>query len=120
MDFMKQLKELFPVLLCACLLAMAACKDSTQKELERMRGEWASKSGNTVFILWDDNGQYKVTRTAKVRGRELTNTYTVRQTDGCLYIDTGFTVVLAYDRKTDRITLSPGGEYQRNSKSLKQ
>lgn len=77
------------------------------KELERMRGEWVSKSGNTVFALWNDNGQYKVTRTVKVRGRELTNTYAVRQTDGCLYIDTGFAVVLTYDGKTDRITLLP-------------
>lgn len=46
---MKRFKRLFPVLLCACLLSMAACKDNTQKELERMRGEWVSKSGNTVF-----------------------------------------------------------------------
>ena len=42
---------MFPVLLCACLLSMAACEDNTQKELERMRGEWVSKSGNTVFCL---------------------------------------------------------------------
>lgn len=117
---MKQFKRLFPVLLYACLLSMAACKDNTQKGLERMRGEWVSKSGNTVFSLWDDNGQYKVTRTVKVRGRELTDTYAIRQTDGCLYIDTGFAVVLTYDGKTDRITLSPGGEYQRSDKPLKQ
>ena len=110
---MKQFKRLFPVLLYACLLSMAACKDNTQKELERMRGEW-------VFSLWDDNGQYKVTRTVKVWGRELTDTYAIRQTDGCLYIDTGFAVVLTYDGKTDRITLSPGGEYQRSDKPLKQ
>lgn len=117
---MKQFKRLFPVLLCACLLSMTACKDNTQKELERMQGKWVSKNGNTVFFLWNDNGQYKVARTVKVRGKELTNTYTVRQTDGCLYIDTGFAVVLTYDGKNDRITLSPGGEYQRNDKSLKQ
>ena len=30
---MKRFKRLFPVLLCACLLSMAACKDNTQKEL---------------------------------------------------------------------------------------
>ena len=64
-------------------------------------------------------GVYRIL-TVKVRGRELTNTYAVRQTDGCLYIDTGFAVVLTYDCKTDRITLSPGGEYQRSDKSLKQ
>ena len=41
---MKRFKRLFPVLLCACLLSMAACEDNTQKELERMRGEWVSKA----------------------------------------------------------------------------
>ena len=29
-------------------------------------------------------------------------------------------MVLTYDGKNDRITLSPGGEYQRSDKSLKQ
>ena len=40
---MKRFKRLFPVLLCACLLSMAACEDNTQKELERMRGEWVDR-----------------------------------------------------------------------------
>lgn len=116
---MKQLKFLFPLLACAFLLLVAACSERPAKELERMRGEWVSVKGSPYFSLWEENGQYKVTRTVTVRGKERTDTYIVRETDGCLYIDTGFAVVLTYDKRTDRITLSPGGEFQRNNKQLK-
>ena len=116
---MKQVKFLLPLLACAVLLLVSGCSERPSARLERMQGEWVSVKGCPHFSLWEESGQYKVTRTVKVRGRELTNTYAVRQTDGCLYIDTGFAVVMTYDKRADRITLSPGGEFQRSNKHSK-
>lgn len=116
---MKQVRFLFPILVCAFLLLVSSCSERTSAGLERMRGEWVSVKGSPHFSLWEENGQYKVTRTVTVRGKIRTDTYTVRETDGCLYIDTGFAVVLTYDKRTDRITLSPGGEFQRSNKHSK-
>ncbi|MFT0250319.1 DUF3876 domain-containing protein, partial [Bacteroides thetaiotaomicron] len=42
-------------------------------------------------------------------------TYLVRETEGVLFIETGFAVMMDYDREKDRIRLSPGGEYRRKS-----
>lgn len=116
---MRRIKFLFPLLACACMLVFVACSENPSAELKRLRGEWVNVKGSPRFILWEENGQYKVTRTATVRGKERTDTYTVRETDGCLYIDTGFAVVLTYDKRADRITLSPGGEFQRSNKRQK-
>ena len=33
--------------------------------------------------------------------------------NGCLFIETGFGIQFTYDKKNDRITLLPGGEYRR-------
>lgn len=116
---MKQVKFLLPLLACAVLLLVSGCSEHSSAGLERMRGEWVSVKGSPHFSLWEESGQYKVTRTVTVRGKERTDTYTVRETDGCLYIDTGFAVVLTYDKRADRITLSPGGEFQRSNKHSK-
>lgn len=116
---MRWIKFLFPLLACASLLVFVACSENSSTELKRMRGEWVNVKGSPRFTLWEESGQYKVTRIATVRGKECTDTYTVRETDGCLYIDTGFAVVLTYDKRADRITLSPGGEFQRSNKQLK-
>ena len=39
----------------------------------------------------------------------------IRETEGVLFIETGFAVMMDYDREKDRIRLSPGGEYRRKS-----
>lgn len=116
---MKPIKFLLPLLACAFLLAISSYSESPSTELKQMRGEWVGVKGSPHFSLWEENGQYKVTRTVTVRGKERTDTYTVRETDRCLSIDTGFAVVLTYDKQTDRITLSPGGEFQRSNKRIK-
>ena len=33
--------------------------------------------------------------------------------NGCLFIETGFGIQFTYDKRNDRITLLPGGEYRR-------
>ena len=43
----------------------------------------------------------------------LKTTYQVAEHDGNLFIETGFAILLTYDKESDRITLSPGGEYKR-------
>ena len=111
---MKQTFKSYSILFCTCLLLLAGCKDGKEEQLKNMLGEWGSKSGNTAFVLTEENGRYEVTRTIMLRGRKKTETFILRQTtDGNIYIDTGFTVMLSYDRENDRIILSPGGEYKR-------
>ena len=92
---------------------LAGCEDSGSKELERMQGYWVHVRGHPAFTLSETGGRYTVTRKANVRGRILETAYPVTERNGCLFIETGFRIQFTYDKKTDRITLMPGGEYKR-------
>ena len=108
---MKWIDNLIYTLLSACLLA--GCEDSGSKELERMQGYWVHVRGHPAFTLSETGGRYTVTRKANVRGRILETAYPVTERNGCLFIETDFRIQFTYDKKTDRITLMPGGEYKR-------
>ena len=93
---MKHLKFLFPVLLCTLLLGLSS------------------------FTLFEENGQYRVTTYRKTyRGTIQTETYQISEQDGNLFIETGLSVLLTYDKENDRILLSPGGEYKRSNQPIK-
>lgn len=101
------------LLLFSCVLLLASCKDSPEKQLEQMRGEWVHVKGHPAFTLSETGGKYTVTRKANIRGKVLETAYQVSEQDGKLFIETGFAILLTYDKERDRITLSPGGEYKR-------
>ena len=101
------------LLLFSCVLLLASCKDSPEKQLEQMRGEWVHVKGHPAFTLSETGGEYTVTRKANIRGKVLETAYQVSEQDGNLFIETGFRIQFTYDKKTDRITLMPGGEYKR-------
>ncbi len=101
------------MLLFSCVLLLASCKDSPEKQLEQMRGEWVHVKGHPAFTLSEKGGTYSVTRKANIRGKVLETAYQVSEQDGNLFIETGFGILLTYDKERDRITLSPGGEYKR-------
>ena len=101
------------LLLFSCVLLLASCKDSPEKQLEQMRGEWVHVKGHPAFTLSEKGGTYSVTRKANIRGKVLETAYQVSEQDGNLFIETGFGILLTYDKERDRITLSPGGEYKR-------
>ena len=101
------------LLLFSCVLLLASCKDSPEKQLEQMRGEWVHGKGHPAFTLSEKGGTYSVTRKANIRGKVLETAYQVSEQDGNLFIETGFGILLTYDKERDRITLSPGGEYKR-------
>ena len=109
---MKRTNRLFPMLLCVCL-SLAGCTGSEEKQLEKMRGEWVHVKGHPAFTLSETGGKYTVTRKANIRGKILETAYQVSEQDGKLFIETGFAILLTYDKRRDRITLSPGGEYKR-------
>ena len=109
---MKRTNRLFPMLLCVCL-SLAGCTGSGEKQLEKMRGEWVYVKGHPAFTLSEAGGKYTVTRKANIRGKILETAYQVSEQDGKLFIETGFAILLTYDKGRDRITLSPGGEYKR-------
>ena len=101
------------LLLFSCVVLLASCKDSPEKQLEQMRGEWVHVKGHPAFTLSETGGEYTVTRKANLRGKVLETAYQVSEQDGKLFIETGFAILLTYDKERDRITLSPGGEYKR-------
>ena len=84
--------------LFSCVLLLASCKDDPEKQLERMQGEWVHVKGRPAFTLSGKGGTYNVT-----------------EHGGKLFIETGFAILLTYDKERDRIILSPGGEYKRVS-----
>lgn len=119
---MKRLKRILPLLLAAAVsvAVFASCKGTNADKLEKMRGEWASTGSKSPFTLWEENGTYHVTVTKRSHAKDArTETYQIRETDGCLFIETGLAVMLTYDKEKDRIHLSPGGEYKRSNHSLK-
>ena len=107
------------LLLSAVTVALAfviSCKETNAERLEKMCGEWVSTGRKPPFTLGEENGQYHVTVThSNYKGDDRQETYLVRETEGVLFIETGFAVMMDYDRKKDRIRLSPGGEYRRKS-----
>ena len=106
--------------LFSCVLLLASCKDSPEKQLEQMRGEWESVKNRPAFSLFEENGHYRVTTYRKTyRGTIQTETYQISEQDGNLFIETGLSVLLTYDKENDRILLSPGGEYKRSNQPIK-
>lgn len=100
------------------LAAVMSCKKTGTDRLEKMCGEWVSTGNKPPFTLWEEDGKYRVTVTRRsYKGDEKAETYLVRETDGVLFIETGFAVMMDYDREKDRIRLSPGGEYKRANHS---
>jgi hypothetical protein len=117
---MKHLKILFPVLLCTLLLGLSSCKETNADRLRAMRGDWESVKNRPAFTLFKENGHYRVTTCRKTyRGTIRTETYQVSEQDGNLFIETGLSVLLTYDKENDRILLSPGGEYKRSNQPIK-
>lgn len=118
---MKHLKFLFPVLLCTLLLGLSSCKETNADRLRAMRGDWVSVKNRPAFTLFEENGHYRVTTYRKTyRGTIQTETYQISEQDGNLFIETGLSVLLTYDKENDRILLSPGGEYKRSNQSIKE
>ena len=108
---MKHLKFLFPVLLCTLLLGLSSCKETNADRLRAMRGDWESVKNRPAFTLLEENAHYRVTTYPK--------TYQISEQDGNLFIETGLSVLLTYDKENDRILLSPGGEYKRSNPPIK-
>lgn len=85
------------LLLSAVTVALAfviSCKETNAERLEKYR----------VTVMHRNH-----------KGGSEAETYLVRETEGVLFIETGFAVMMDYDREKDRIRLSPGGEYRRKS-----
>ena len=100
----------------AALAFVISCKETNAERLEKMRGEWVSTGGKPPFTLWEEDGRYRVTVMHRNhKGGSEAETYLVRETEGVLFIETGFAVMMDYDREKDHIRLSPGGEYRRKS-----
>ena len=85
-----------------------------------MRGDWVSIKHRPAFSLFEETGHYRVTTYRKTyQGTIQTETYEISEQDGNLFIETGLSVLLTYDKENDLILLSPGGEYKRSKQPIK-
>jgi len=117
---MKQIRIVFPVLVCAVLLALSSCKETNADRLKAMSGHWESVKNRPSFTVFESADGYKVTMQRRTRRGQMTSeTYPIIEKDGYLFIETGFSILISYDKESDRILLSSGGEYIRNNKRLK-
>ncbi len=117
---MKQIRIIFPLFLCAVLLALSSCKETNADRLEAMCGHWKSVKFQQSFTVFESSDGYKVTLNRRTRRGQMTSeTYPIIEKDGYLFIETGFSILISYDRETDRILLSSGGEFVRSNKQLK-
>ena len=82
------------LLLSAVTVALAfviSCKETNAERLEKMCGEWVSTGGKPPFTLWEEDGKYRVTVMHRNhKGDSEAETYLVRETEGVLFIETGF------------------------------
>lgn len=117
---MKQIRIVFPVILCAILLALSSCKETNADRLKAMCGHWKSVKNRPSFTVFESADGYKVTMQRRTRRGQMTSeTYPIIEKDGYLFIETGFSILISYDKETDRILLFSGGEYIRSNKRLK-
>ena len=87
----------------AALAFVISCKETNAERLEKMCGEWVSTGGKPPFTLWEEDGRYRVTVMHRNhKGGSEAETYLVRETEGVLFIETGFAVMMDYDREKDR------------------
>ena len=92
----------------AALAFVISCKETNAERLEKMCGEWVSTGGKPPFTLWEEDGRYRVTVMHRNHtGGSEAETYLVRETEGVLFIETGFAVMMDYDREKDRSRLHP-------------
>ena len=83
---------------------------------KRCAASGSARAASRPSPLWEEDGKYRVTVMHRNhKGDSEAETYLVRETEGVLFIETGFAVMMDYDREKDRIRLSPGGEYRRKS-----
>ena len=100
----------------AALAFVISCKETNAERLEKMCGERGCTGGKPPCTLWEVDRRYRVSGMHRIhKGGSEAETYLVRETEGVLFIETGFAVMMDYDREKDRIRLSPGGEYRRKS-----
>lgn len=117
---MKQIRIIFPVLLCTIFLALSSCKETNADRLKAMCGHWESVTNRPSLTVFESGDGYKVTMQRRTRRGEIrTETYQIIEKDRYLFIETGFSILINYDSKTDRILLSSGGEYVRSRKQSK-
>lgn len=112
------------LLLCGGLIGLAslmlqAC-ETVMKENEDVRekicGNWESVEGKPDILVYKEGAHYKVTlfRRTGVRRKLKPETYLLqRETDGNLYMNTGFRIDVAYNEETDVLSFSPNGDYIR-------
>lgn len=112
------------LLLCGGLAGMAslmlqACDimmEENRDIREKICGNWESAEGKPDVLVYKEGELFKVTlfRRTGVRRKLKPQTYLLqRETDGNLYMNTGFRIDVAYNEETDVLTFSPNGDYIR-------
>lgn len=116
---MKQIKIIFPVLLCAILLALSSCKETNADRLKAGAGIGKALQIDHLTVFESADGYKVIMQRRTRRGETRAETYQIIEKDGYLFIETEFSILVSYDSETDRILLSSGGEYVRSKRQSK-
>lgn len=103
------------LLMAVFFLGFQSCTGFKPDPLKKACGEWVSTTNNTSFSLYKQEDTYMVKMQRTIRGRQQTELFRITEQNGYYFIETGFSILISYDKKSDTILLSNGGEYRRKS-----
>ena len=108
---MKALAVTFAGLFC---LFIVACSGQ-QTDMNKLCGEWKSISEKPDIRIVKDGKYYRLTLFARngMTGNMEPEIYLIQETDGIMFIDTGFHIDITYHVERDMLTFSTNGEYVR-------
>lgn len=121
---MKLLSTKLRARLTKCLLGLTllfACSCSQVKEpnLDEICGNWVSTTTKPNVTIFKEGDLYKLTlfRKSGMTRQVKPETFLIVRENGNFFINTGFRIDIAYNKKRDVLTFSPNGDYTRASKS---
>lgn len=111
----RQLHKLIVCLMGMVSLLLLSCSESKFSGCEPLCGSWVSVDGKPDILIYRQGDAYKVTVFArKGKTRKLKpETYLLIEEESNLFINTGYRIDIAYNKATDVLTFSPGGDYVR-------
>lgn len=120
---MKLLSTKLRVRLTKCLMGLAllfacSCSEVKKPNLDAICGDWVSTTSKPNVTIFKEGDLYKLTlfrKSGMTRQVKPETFLIVRESDN-LFINTGFRIDIAYNKKTDVLTFSPNGDYIRASK----
>lgn len=120
---MELLSTKLRVQLTKCLMGLAllfacSCSEVKKTNLDAICGDWVSTTSKPNVTIFKEGDLYKLTlfRKSGMTRQAKPETFLIVRENDNLFINTGFRIDIAYNKKTGVLTFSPNGDYIRASK----